>query len=272
MSNNKNYLKYFDLIYDINHGLMNTNDWAYKVVNSDDNRLYIYKNGELYSDDNDNICFEELYKNCDVMNIKLNIVERPKKEEVKPLKDKTGKSKYYSEEDFFSYLDDEEEEDDNEYIDEDDEYDNFYDDTPKEIAHQRALDSIIKMIERKYIDLDMEIDCCQGCMSNLNQAFEELKIYSDIVKFLGGNIEGKRQELVDDWYERARAREEKENKEKAERDAIIEKLSLNIVELAELRYCSKDRLASIITSSLLSMQDKINEICDKIINLEKMSK
>ena len=128
------------------------------------------------------------------------------------------------------------------------------------------------MIERKYIDLDMEIDCCQGCMSNLNQAFEELKIYSDIVKFLGGNIEGKRQELVDDWYKRARAREEKENKEKAERDAIIEKLPLNIVELAELRYCSKDRLASIITSSLLSMQDKINEICDKIINLAKMSK
>ena len=61
MANNKNYLKYFDLIYDINHGLMNTNDWAYKVVNSDDDRFYIYKNGKLYSDDNDNICFEEIY-------------------------------------------------------------------------------------------------------------------------------------------------------------------------------------------------------------------
>ena len=72
--------------------------------------------------------------------------------------------------------------------------------------------------------------------------------------------------------EKCKKYRETHKKEKAERDAIIEKLPLNIIELAELRYCSKDRLVSIITSLLISMQNKINEICDKIINLEKMSK
>lgn len=129
--------------------------------------------------------------------------------------------------------------------------------TPKYIATQEVID----MIETLYMDLDMEIDNCQGCMESLDEAFEKLRIYKNIVKFLGGDIENHIQELTDKWFENAHKRSEKEKQEQEKRDKVIQKLSINVLDFFDL----DEPLRNI----LWKYSDKINEICDILIEMKK---
>lgn len=125
--------------------------------------------------------------------------------------------------------------------------------TPKYIATQKVID----MIETMYMDLNMEIDNCQGCMDGLDEAFAELAIYKDIVKFLGGNIENHIQELTNKWFENARKRHEETEKEQARKDKVIEKLPLPLLDLINE--------SEPVRNVLWKQNDKINEICDILI-------
>lgn len=126
-------------------------------------------------------------------------------------------------------------------------------DTPKYIATQKVID----MIETMYMDLNMEIDNCQGCMDGLDEAFAELAIYKDIIKFLGGNIENHIQELTNKWFENARKRREETEKEQARKDKVIEKLPLPLLDLINE--------SEPVRNVLWKQNDKINEICDILI-------
>ena len=125
--------------------------------------------------------------------------------------------------------------------------------TPKYIATQKVID----IIETMYMDLNMEIDNCQGCMDGLDEAFAELAIYKDIVKFLGGNIENHIQELTNKWFENARKRREETEKEQARKDKVIEKLPLPLLDLINE--------SEPVRNVLWKQNDKINEICDILI-------
>lgn len=263
---NKNNITYFELVYEISHGMKDPNFGEYTVVNSDDDRVYVFVNGDLISNDDAHIKFEDMYKNCNIESIKLKEKERPKKsKEVK-----FNKVKYYTEDEFLGKTIDDDIEDDFDNKD-DFEYDTW-DGTPREIAYERARKEVIDMLETKYMDLEMEMDACQGAMEGLNQAFEELDIYKKLVKYLGGNIEAHRQELTDKWFEKAHEESRKREEEQAKKDAIIKKLPLNMMKLIELKVSGMNSVksADIIIDQFTEIQEKINEICDILINLKKL--
>ena len=122
---------------------------------------------------------------------------------------------------------------------------------------QIATQEIINYIEELFIELDMEIDSCQGCMDNLDVALEKLNVYSDIVKFLGGDIQSHMQELVDNFYKKAAKQEKEKEKQQKARDNIIKKLPFPVMDLVGLDKAT--------LNVLWKQNDKINEICEIII-------
>ena len=79
----------------------------------------------------------------------------------------------------------------------------------------RAEKQVIKELENLYMDLDMEIDCCQGCMEGLDDAFEELHIYGKILKDQFGvdiKDDATRQRMVDEWFAKKKAEREEEER------------------------------------------------------------
>lgn len=251
---NKNNITYFELVYEISHGMRDPNFGEYTVVNSDDDRVYIFINGDLVSDDDIHIKFEDMYKNCNIESIKLKEKERPKKSESV----KYDKAKYYTEDEFLGNTA-------KNNIDDDYEYDTW-DSTPRAVAYERAKKEVIDMLETKYMDLEMEIDACQGAMGGLNQAFEELNIYKNLVKYLGGDIDAHIQELTDRWFKNADNENKKTKKNQSTIDTTIKRLPLNLVELMELKTCNQARAGEIIINQFLDIQSKINEICEKFKN------
>lgn len=125
--------------------------------------------------------------------------------------------------------------------------------TPKYIAKQK----MIKELETQYMDLEMEIDNCQGCMSGLDEAFETLAILKDLVKYLGGDIEAHKQELVDEWFKKAKAESETKQLEQKKRDEVIKRLPLDILGLV--------KTDKVIMNTFIKQNDKINEICDLLV-------
>lgn len=255
---NKNNITYFELVYEISHGMKDPNFGEYTVVNSDDDRVYIFINGELVSDDDMHIKFKDMYKNCNIESIKLKEKERPKKSEGV----KYDKVKYYTEDEFLGNTMENNIDDDYEY--------NTWDGTPRAVAYERARKKVIDMLETKYMDLEMEMDACQGAMGGLNQAFEELAIYKKLVKYLGGDIEAHRQELTDKWFKKASDAQKQREEEQAKKDAVIKKLPLNLMQLIDLKTCSQTKAGEILINQFIEIQEKINEICDILINLKKL--
>ena len=216
--------------------------------------MYIFVNGDLISNDDAHIKFEDMYKNCNMDSINLKEKERPKKSNGV----KFNKIKYYTEDEFLGKTieDDFDNNDDFEY--------DTWDDTPRAVAYERARKEVIDMLETKYMDLEMEMDACQGAMEGLNQAFEELDIYKKLVKYLGGDIEAHRQELTDKWFEKAHKESRKKEEEQAKKDTVIKKLPLNMMKLIELKISGMNSVksADIIIDQFTEIQEKINEICE----------
>lgn len=121
-----------------------------------------------------------------------------------------------------------------------------------------ATKEVISEIEKMYMDLDMEIDSCQGCMDGIDIAFEKLKIYKDIVKYLGGDIDAHLQELTDEWWKKANEKSAQEKQDKEKEDAVIKKLPFPILSMVTLENES-------LRKYLWESNEKINEICDVLI-------
>lgn len=128
-----------------------------------------------------------------------------------------------------------------------------------------AKQKIISEIESMYMDLNMEIDNCQGCMEHLDIALEQLNIYKDIVKYLGGDIDSHIKELTEKWFEKVHKENEIKEKEKAKRDSVIQKLQFPVT------ICSVGNVTENIVNTLFKHHDKINEICELLIQIKNNS-
>lgn len=117
-----------------------------------------------------------------------------------------------------------------------------------------AKKEIIEEIESQYMDLNMEIDNCQGCMDGLDEAFAKLRIYKDIVKYLGGDIDAHLQELTDKWFAEAHEKSLQEEKEQQQKDEVIKNLPFPLLDLITESNPVRD--------VLWKQNDKINEICN----------
>jgi len=126
-----------------------------------------------------------------------------------------------------------------------------WDDTPDDVAFERARRNVVKMLESKYMDLEMEIDSCQGAMSGLNEAFQELEIYKMLVRALSGNIDAHKSELVNEWFCRHSETYEKQNKIKP----INIKLDASVNSIGDL-----DKLTQDIANAIFQLEGKLNEV------------
>lgn len=133
-------------------------------------------------------------------------------------------------------------------------------DTPKYLAKQE----IINELEQQYMDLNMELDSCQGCMDGVDEALEKLRIYKDLVKYLGGDIDAHLQELTDEWFKKAKEQEEEDKLEQQRADEVIKKLPLDLIGLVALKNTT-------IMNTFIKQNDKINEICDILIKKFKLN-
>lgn len=73
---------------------------------------------------------------------------------------------------------------------------------------------VLKDLEKIYTELDHEIDCCQGCMEGLDDAFEQLNVLSDLMSYVSGNgnyVKENESRMIDELY--ARFKEQKEEEE-----------------------------------------------------------
>lgn len=81
----------------------------------------------------------------------------------------------------------------------------------KEDKYDYTREQVIMFIEDAYEELDMMLDCCQGCCEDLDGKFEELRAYRKAVEILGGDIENDQKLMIDRYYKRCKEREAKEN-------------------------------------------------------------
>lgn len=121
---------------------------------------------------------------------------------------------------------------------------------------KEARDSILTQLEDQYIDLNMEIDACQGCMEGLDEAFDELLIYKELIKFLGGNIERNYKKVLDRWYARRKEEERLEQEEK-EREPF-DSISIPMMDLI-LSDNTKDKLLLDLAMNYNALVAKLNE-------------
>lgn len=87
-------------------------------------------------------------------------------------------------------------------------------DDQETINKKEATKKVLLKLENLYMDLSMTIDNCQGCMDDLDLAFAELNVYSDLIEYLGGNVKDNYSRMVDDWYAKQRKIEEQEKDRK----------------------------------------------------------
>lgn len=128
-------------------------------------------------------------------------------------------------------------------------------------CRNEATHNIIDFLEKYYMDLEMEIDNCQGAMDGLDIAFEELNILKELVKYLGGDIDAHKQELVDKWFKDAREKAEVEKQENERKDAIIKRYEFPMVKTLKWKDTQE---YNDIRDILVDMSIKVNEICDKM--------
>lgn len=71
----------------------------------------------------------------------------------------------------------------------------------KQINYSKAMKTVIKYLENQYMDLEMSIDNCQGCMDGLEDAFEELAIYKSLLGSLGVDLNKQetKQRITNEW-------------------------------------------------------------------------
>lgn len=257
---------YNEFMQDILNGLIDTDKVSFLVCNSDDNTKFIYHNGELVSSNNKNKSLKDLYRYCDLNGITLETISDSPTSSTKI----NFTDDYYTLDNFFNlgnnetadinekdeYVEDEYEILKNQVYGIEEDEDEDEDDEDK----TEAIQAVIKMLEMKYMDLDMEIDACQGCMEDLDKAFHILQIYQDLIKFLGGDLEKDKAKITDEWFKQRREEDEAKQREKDKRDSISKDIHLKMLSLAH-----SDKA---VVDALRTVYEKVNYINDLIIELK----
>lgn len=141
----------------------------------------------------------------------------------------------------------------------------YNDKNNKDIDYNKALDIIVEEIEDKWIDLEMELDACQGCTENLDVKFKQINIYKNILKFLTNkNPENKRQEIIDRFYKRRKLEEIKLKEEKERKDNILKRTEFPILEWYDIKYDKQENRNELIQQLFIKLFDKTNEIVEII--------
>lgn len=126
-------------------------------------------------------------------------------------------------------------------------------DEPETTLKKEALKKVLSKIESLYMDLNMTIDNCQGCMDNLDLAFVELDVYRDIIEYLGGNVKANYERMVNEWFAKQRKLDEKE---KARKHPIFQSTQTCILDFIS----DDDKVSKAIVDLVLT----INDIADKL--------
>lgn len=122
----------------------------------------------------------------------------------------------------------------------------------------KAEKEVLKELEKLYIELDSDIDACQGCMDNLDTNFEILNVYKDLMSYLSGNsnyTEDNRARMVEELYQRFR-----EQKEEEERNKNI--LFEHVKSGTDL-LLSKNNKDKVLWNTIQKVNDILNYLKDK---------
>lgn len=115
-----------------------------------------------------------------------------------------------------------------------------------------AMKTVIKYLENQYIDLEMSIDNCQGCMDGLEDAFEELAIYKSILASLGVDLNNQetKKRITNEWFTK---RKQEDDIEKSKMNELFThcKVPMDLL----ISEDSKDK-------TLFNTIQKINSILD----------
>ena len=124
------------------------------------------------------------------------------------------------------------------------------------IAYMKAKNNVTKVIEKLYMDLNMEIDNCQGCMDDLDVAFKELSIYSEILqKICNIDVEKDHGRMYTEWCDNYKKEQVKREKEL---NPIFNKFKFNALDMIEMNDTSK--LAKIVLDFLMDYNINIDTL------------
>ena len=132
--------------------------------------------------------------------------------------------------------------------------------------NNKVLDQIRTEFEDRWMDLEISIDNCQGCMDGLDEAFDELKLFRQIIAFLGGNIDNDYQKILDRAYERYKERDKKQEELNLKKDSIIEPLKIDFRKIVIMEDPYKD----IITDMIFKINEITNKMRDQVDILDYM--
>lgn len=131
----------------------------------------------------------------------------------------------------------------------------------EENLDNQAKDKLREELEFKYMNLDMEIDNCQGCMEGLDEAFAELRVLGDVIKYLGGDVERDHKKIYENWSKTISEQNKKEKEIKKEKDDIIKTIPIPLIRLSMMEEKDAE-----LSKFLLDVGYKINEICNMYRN------
>lgn len=123
----------------------------------------------------------------------------------------------------------------------------------------QVLEKLRMEFEDRWMDLNISIDNCQGCMDGLDEAFDELKLLKQIVAFLCGDIDRDYELILNKAYNRYKEAEKKKQEETAKKDEIIKPLEVDFRKIVVMEDPYKD----IIFDLIWKVQEIIGKMRDK---------
>lgn len=178
-------MKYIELLQKIARDEISTNNLMIKVNKGPttvSNKVYIYKGGSFFDVDDKTQALSSYCPDIDILGIEVEKYPIPQK------------ARFVKHLNSFGEIED----------------------TDMYIASQ----DVLKEIEDMYIELEINLDSCQGCCENVDVLLQKLNVYKEIAEFLGGDIDKYHQDILDRYYEEYKKREEKEKQEEKDKDII----------------------------------------------------
>lgn len=120
--------------------------------------------------------------------------------------------------------------------------------------NDEAKAKVLNELEMMFMDLEMTIDNCQGCMDDLEFHFERLKVYQSLIEFLGGNLTTNKPRMVEEWFKRTNEQAKQENLKK-----IFEPAQTCMLDFIE----DKSKYGKAILDLILTVNAIVNKLNEK---------